>query len=79
METEPAANLRVYAVWVPFLGANQASADLSQRLFTDPRVKQYWDGAALTSMWFAKNIDHSPAPSWDAYYLYGPDAGWSSR
>jgi hypothetical protein len=70
--------LRVYAVWVPFLGGTEASANLSQRVLPDPRVVQFWDGAALTSEWFAKNVDHSPGLAWDIYYLYGPEATWTN-
>ncbi len=68
----------MYAVWVPFLGASKPSADLSKRLLPDPRVLQYWDGGALTSQWFAKNVEHSSFPAWDVYYLYGPEATWTS-
>jgi cytochrome c-type biogenesis protein len=72
------ANLRVYAVWVPFLGADQGAANLSERVLPDPRVVQFWDGGALTSEWFAKNVEHSSFPAWDVYYLYGSDAVWTS-
>lgn len=78
LETNPTANLRVYAVWVPFLGGDQQAADLSERVLPDPRVVQYWDGAAATSEWFARNVDQSSAPAWDVYYLFGPSARWTS-
>jgi hypothetical protein len=77
MEAEPAAKLRVYAVWVPFLGGTSEAADVSRRVLPDPRVSQFWDGGAVTSAWFAENVDHSPAPAWDAYYLFGPEATWT--
>jgi hypothetical protein len=70
-------NLRVYAVWLPFLGGTPRAADVSKRVLPDPRVVQYWDGAAATSDWFAKNVEDSASPAWDVYYLYGPDAGWT--
>jgi hypothetical protein len=72
-----ASNLRVYAVWVPFLAGTRQAADVSQRVLPDARVVHYWDGEAATSDWFAQNVDHSAAPAWDAYYLYGPGATWS--
>jgi hypothetical protein len=72
-----ASNLRVYAVWVPFLAGTRQAADVSQRVLPDARVVHLWDGSAATSEWFAQNVDHSAAPSWDAYYLYAPDAEWS--
>lgn len=77
LEAEPAATLRVYAVWVPFSGGTSEAADVSRRVLPDSRVTQFWDGDALTSAWFAKNVDHSPVPSWDVYYLFGPDATWT--
>jgi hypothetical protein len=76
LEAEPAAKLRLYAVWVPFLGGTSEAADVSRRVLPDRRVSQFWDGGAVTSAWFAENVDHSPAPAWDVYYLFGPDATW---
>lgn len=77
LEADPAADLRVYAVWVAFLGGTSEAADVSRRVLPDPRAVQFWDGSALTSEWFAKNVDHSPSPAWDVFYLYGPDATWT--
>ena len=68
--------LHVYAVWVPFSGGTSEAADVSRRVLPDPRVTHFWDGDAVTSEWFAENVDHSPAPAWDVYYLFGPDATW---
>jgi len=78
LEKNPTANLLVYAVWVPFNGGNEQASNLSARVLPDSRVAQYWDGAAATSDWFAKNVDRSFAPAWDVYYLYGPEASWTS-
>ena len=71
-----ASNLRVYAVWLPFLAGTQQAADVSRRVLPDPRVVHYWDGEAATSAWFAENVEHSASPAWDVYYLYGRDAIW---
>jgi hypothetical protein len=76
LEKYEASNLRVYAVWVPFLAGTQQAADVSQRVLPDPRVVHFWDGEAATSEWFAENVEHSFGPAWDVYYLYGPDATW---
>jgi hypothetical protein len=76
LQNNPAANLRVYAIWVPFLGGTSEAAGVSRRVLSDPRVLQLWDGSALTSEWFATNVEHSSVPAWDVYYLYGPDAMW---
>lgn len=77
LESEPTAELRVYAVWVPFSGGTSEAADVSRRVLPDQRVAHFWDGDAVTSDWFAENVDHSPAPAWDVYYLFGPDATWT--
>ena len=67
----------MYAVWVPFLSGTEEAAEVSRRVLPDSRVVQFWDGSSLTSTWFAKNVDHNPAPAWDVYYLYGPEATWT--
>jgi hypothetical protein len=77
LEQNPRADLRVFAVWVPFLGGTEAAADVSRRVLSDDRVIQFWDGSALTSDWFASNVEHGPGPAWDVYYLYGPDTSWT--
>ena len=77
LAAEPDAELSVYAVWVPFLGGTSEAARVSRRVLPDPRVIQFWDGSAVTSEWFAENVDHSPGPAWDVYYLFGPDASWT--
>jgi hypothetical protein len=77
LEADRSADLAVYAVWVPFLGGTRSAANLSQQVLPDPRVVHFWDASALTSDWFAQNVEHSPGPAWDVYYLYGPGARWS--
>lgn len=77
LEASPAADLRVFAVWVSFVGGKSDAADVARQVFSDPRVVQFWDGRALTSEWFAKNVERSAAPVWDAYHLYGPEATWT--
>ena len=77
LERNPAADLRVYAVWVPFLGGTEEAADVSRRVLPDSRVVHFWDGASRTSAWFARNVEQSSAPAWDVYYLYGPEATWT--
>ena len=78
LRTNPGADLRVYAVWVPFVGGTKEAADVSRRVLPDPRVIQFWDGSLLTSEWFAKKVEHGLAPAWDVFYLYGPDATWTN-
>ena len=44
----------------------------------DNRVIHYWDGNRAIGQWFAKQVDGYDGISWDAYYLYGPDATWET-
>jgi hypothetical protein len=46
LESEPTAELHVYAVWVPFSGGTGEAADVSRRVLPDPRVTHIWDGDA---------------------------------
>ncbi|MGH2527132.1 MAG: hypothetical protein ACRDG2_10335 [Actinomycetota bacterium] len=77
LESEPTAELHVYAVWVPFSGGTSEAADVSRRVLPDSRVTHFWDGDAVTSDWFAENVDHSPFPAWDVFYLFDPNASWT--
>jgi hypothetical protein len=58
LEADEEADIRVYALWVPFLGGTQDAAELSQRVLPDPRVRHYWDEDAPTSAWFAESVEH---------------------
>jgi hypothetical protein len=78
LEADPEAGLAVYAVWLPFLGGSRDAANLSRRVLPDRRVVHLWDESAITSDWFAEHVERSPAPAWDVYFLYGPDARWSN-
>jgi len=45
----------------------------------DPRVMHFWDGETVIGQWFAKEVDGYQGTSWDAYYLYGPNATWDNK
>jgi hypothetical protein len=77
LDKDETSDLRVYAIWLPFLGATQSAADVSERVLPDARVVHYWDEDAKTSDWFAENVENIDAKAWwDVYYLYGEDAEW---
>ena len=51
-------------------------------VITDPRVVHFWDDKKLVGRWFSEkgNPDTSdPGVTWDAYFLYGPDAEWNDK
>jgi hypothetical protein len=69
--------VRVYAVWFPVLPGD-ASATVDKRLLTDKRVTNFWDPHRTVSNWFSHHVTDQPGITWDAYFLYGPDATWDS-
>jgi hypothetical protein len=73
----PAADLRVYVVWLPMLWSDRREA-WDSGVISDPRAINFWDGERVVGEWFAKNVDGYEGVSWDIYYLYGPQATWDS-
>lgn len=75
LEPNPTADLRVYLLWVPFLGGTEASIDVD--LMPDARVLHFWDGERIASDFFGRQVFGGPG-AWDVYLLYGPDARWGN-
>ena len=44
----------------------------------DARVIHFWDGDQQVGQWFAEKVEGYRGVSWDAYYLYGPEATWET-
>jgi hypothetical protein len=77
LEKYPKADVRVYAVWFNMLTGD--SRDLvDRRVLNDPRVTNYYDPHRVVGSWFAQHTGGG-AIVWDAYFLYGPDATWTSE
>lgn len=68
--------LRVFVVWVPFLGGTRAAINPS--VLPDARVTSLWDGRATSSQWFSQHVTQQPGPTWDYYLLFGPGARWGA-
>ena len=76
LEAAPASPLRVLVVWSPNVpGDFRGSVD--RRLLADRRVTNFWDAEAGTDEWFAARAG-AETITWDAFYLYGAEASWSS-
>jgi hypothetical protein len=71
----PAARLKVLAVWFDMLPGDSRQL-LDTRVLADPRVTYYWDSGKLTGQWFTDHVTHRKGITWDAYFLYGPNARW---
>jgi len=72
-------DVRVYSVWVPILGSDEASkvGKATTRL-SDSRVKHYWDGNGDLMQSYARVLDLGKRPAWDVYLLYGSEAEWKT-
>lgn len=77
LEKYPTADLSVYAVWVPYLGGSRS--DVDPRVFSDKRVKTYWDDGDIVSTAIAGDLDPYSSIGFDVYAVYGPDAAWGGR
>jgi hypothetical protein len=73
----PSTELRVYAIWLPMLFTDSRGAWNGNTL-PDPRVLHFWDGERYVGEWFAEKVEGYRGVSWDAYYLYSPDATWET-
>jgi hypothetical protein len=77
LEKYPKTDVRVYAVWFNMLTGD--SRDLvDRRVLDDPRVTNYYDPNRVVGSWFAQHTEGGGIV-WDAYFLYGPDATWTSE
>ena len=56
--------------------ATDARDEWNGTTMSDPRVMHFWDGETEIGQWFAERVEGYRGISWDAYYLYGPDAVW---
>ena len=78
LQKYPSSSVRVYAVWFDMLSGD--SRDLvDRRVLNDPRVTNFYDPNKLVGSFFAEHSDQGGGIVWDAYFLYGPDASWSSE
>jgi hypothetical protein len=77
LDQRPSDQLRVYAVWLPMLGGD-AREKWNGTTMPDNRVIHFWDGELHVGQWLAEQVEVYRGVSWDAYYLYGPDAKWET-
>lgn len=75
MQAHPAAQLQVYAIWLPMLPTDSRPR-WDDHVLNDPRVIHLWDEERVTGRWFADHGLGDGPVTWDAYLLFGPDARW---
>ena len=52
---------------------------VDRRVLNDPRVTNYYDPNKVVGAWFGEHSDEGGGIVWDAYYLYGADAVWTTE
>lgn len=72
------ADVRLYVVWVPVLGAEERHLPEAPRLASDSRVRQYWDGSNVLGTEY-RSVLGIDGPVWDVYLLYGPGQVWGEN
>jgi hypothetical protein len=76
LEQRKQADVRMYVVWVPMLGAEERHVPEASRLATDSRVRQYWDGANVLGAAYRSVLGLNDT-AWDVYLLFGPHQTWT--
>ena len=86
LEKQPAADVRVYALWFSMLESDSRPRWPRDAL-RDPRVTHLWDEKRVLGRWYAQDLKLKmwsrslktwSDALWDAYLLYGPKASWTS-
>ncbi|HVA24709.1 MAG TPA: hypothetical protein VMW62_09965 [Chloroflexota bacterium] len=72
----PSAQLKVYVVWFSMLPGDSRQF-LDTKLLSDPRVTNYWDQQKVIGTWYSQHVTHQRGTTWDAFFLYGPNAQWT--
>lgn len=79
LDAYPAADLAVFAIWMPILPTD-ARDQWDGQVLADPRVTHLWDQERTVGRWLAddQNIDLGDTGEviWDAFLLFGPEATW---
>ena len=76
LSSDRAPSLRVFVVWVPFVGGSRGA--INRSIFPGSRVTYLWDQNAVSSQWFSKHVTNQLGPTWDYYLLFGPRARWDA-
>jgi hypothetical protein len=75
VERTPDSAFKVYVVWVPMRGAEEANVPKATGLATDTRVRHYWDGEGVLGAAYQSALGLS-GPAWDVYLLFDRAATW---
>ena len=67
-------------LWTPMLVTDSLEA-ANERviLFSEPRVKQFWDPDRILGQLLAPALNLKASTAWDVYLLYPPDHPWDTE
>jgi hypothetical protein len=67
-------------VWTPMLVTdNLDAANKRQSIFSDDRVKQFWDQDRIFGPLMSQTLNLKESIAWDVYLLYSPDHPWNTE
>ena len=67
-------------IWTPTLPPDNLEAALQRELmFSDARVRQFWDPSRIFGELLSKTLNLTIAIAWDVYLLYPPDHPWNAE
>ena len=75
LKKDSSANIAVYVVWSPQLGAQEKHVASATALVPDARARHFWDGSMLVGSAYQPLLG-LPAPAWDTWMLFDRDAMW---
>ena len=78
----PTLDIKVYAVWYEMYPGDSPDDFLpAQQWLADRRVTHYWDDSKAVGSWYYGRVPTTTKGEieWDAFYLYGPNAGWTDE
>ena len=76
LSRDTSSDLRVLAVWVPFLSGTRSAINPS--VLPGGNVTSLWDQNAVSSQWFSQHVTHQQGPTWDYYLLFSSRARWGA-
>ncbi|HSM70111.1 MAG TPA: hypothetical protein VK851_01080 [Anaerolineales bacterium] len=66
-------------VWAPMIETDSLNeAEKIETLFSDPRIKHYWDPDRILGKMLAQTLHLEISIAWDVYLVYSPDHSWNT-
>lgn len=67
-------------VWIPAIrGDSYLATDAAKKLFSDSRVKHFWDGSQAFGEAMAPVLSIRPKMAWDVYLVFDGGSAWDDE